>query len=90
MVCMRLTTMQQSGPSSLIAKFSAQKPFPLEYAELPKNKVQRHINMALSRFGLNRFSNKIPAELTGASPAILARTLLLEIIGEAEAIGQLR
>jgi hypothetical protein len=30
------------------------------------------------------------AQLTGANPAILAQKLLLEILGEAEAAGQLR
>jgi hypothetical protein len=63
MVCMRLTTMQQSGPTSAIAKFSAQSPFPISYAATPKDGTEKFLKLKLAQAGLNRFSSVIPAQL---------------------------
>ena len=65
LVSARLTTQQDSGPESLVAKFILKKPFPLDFDLVKKQKGDAEfIVNELSLHGLNRFPNEIPKDLS--------------------------
>jgi hypothetical protein len=66
MVSMRLTTLQESGPSGQVAKFNQTRPFPLRYelVAAAEDNAKRFIGDVLREAGLLRFSKKIPDELS--------------------------
>lgn len=65
MVSMRLTTLQESGPGSLVANFNATSPFALEYELVTKQQdAKAFIEEVLRNAGLLRFSKKISNELS--------------------------
>jgi thermostable 8-oxoguanine DNA glycosylase len=65
MVCMRLTSVQRSGPNSYVARFMRATPFPLPYEAIcGASEPEVFIAKALKKSGGIRFGPKIAQHLT--------------------------
>jgi len=64
MVCMRLTTLQNSGPTGAVARFMRTEPFPLPPDTLRRQRSpEGFIADTLKEAGLRRFNRTIPDQL---------------------------